>query len=65
MDDQFRSDEGMIKEQNPGDVICENNFECVSNLCIDSPCIESGLFQRKINWFRTILNNNISRIHNA
>jgi|TARA_B100002003_G_C14078047_1_gene518603 hypothetical protein len=31
---------------------CENNFECKSNLCIDSECIESGLFRSFMNWFK-------------
>ena len=33
---------------------CENNFECKSNLCIDSQCVEAGFFKRIMNWFKRI-----------
>ena len=33
---------------------CNNNFECKSNLCIDSQCVEEGFFKRIINWFKNL-----------
>jgi len=30
---------------------CENNFECKSNLCIDSKCVSEGAWKKFINWF--------------
>ena len=32
--------------------VCNNHFECSSNLCVDGACIEPGFFQRLIQWFR-------------
>ena len=33
---------------------CENNFECVSNLCVDGNCIEAGFFKKITNWFQRV-----------
>jgi hypothetical protein len=33
---------------------CENNFECKSNVCIDSECISGGLMKSIFNWFRRV-----------
>jgi hypothetical protein len=30
---------------------CNNNYECVSNVCVNSQCIEPGLIQKIIDWF--------------
>lgn len=43
-----------IYEQNDKDSACINNYECVSNLCIDDACIEKGFFQKIANWFRRL-----------
>ncbi|MFH1358420.1 MAG: hypothetical protein ABIH37_00865 [archaeon] len=50
-DNNFCSDEGKFIEQLKGDKTCENNFECSSNLCVDSKCVSQGLFQKIIDWF--------------
>jgi len=34
--------------------ICDNNFECKSNLCIDSECISGGFFKKVMNWFNRL-----------
>ena len=38
----------------PDNSKCENNFECVSNLCVDGECIEAGFFKKIMNWFSRI-----------
>ncbi|MBU0907002.1 MAG: hypothetical protein KKD18_05020 [Nanoarchaeota archaeon] len=44
--------EGGFLEQVSDEGSCENNFECKSNLCIDSSCVSSGVWQRFMNWFK-------------
>ncbi|MCK9595595.1 dickkopf-related protein [Candidatus Pacearchaeota archaeon] len=34
--------------------LCNNNFECISNSCIDGQCVEPGVWTRLINWFRNL-----------
>ncbi len=34
--------------------VCENSFECKSNLCIDSECISEGFFKKIMNWFKRL-----------
>ncbi len=41
-----------IDQSNAG--ICDNNFECNSNLCISDECVEEGLLKKIINWFRKL-----------
>ena len=36
------------------DVSCQNNFECSTNLCIDSRCVSSGLWQKFIRWINRL-----------
>ena len=33
---------------------CNNNFECSSNLCINSQCVSSGVWQKFIRWLSKI-----------
>ncbi len=35
-----------------GTQICENDFECISNVCVDGECTEPGLFQQFLEWLR-------------
>lgn len=42
------------KEQKQGDEICDNNFECQTNLCIDGKCVSSSLWQKILDWFRNL-----------
>jgi hypothetical protein len=51
MSKQFCSNTGLFINQYKDDSICENNFECISNLCIDGSCISGNIFQKIINWF--------------
>ena len=34
--------------------ICDNNFECESNVCISGECIGEGLMKKIINWFKKL-----------
>lgn len=34
--------------------LCENNFECESNICVSGECIDSGLLQRILIWFKRL-----------
>ncbi len=33
---------------------CNNSFECGSNVCVSGQCIEAGLIQKILNWFRNL-----------
>jgi hypothetical protein len=35
-----------------GEEICENNFECDSNVCVSGECIDDGLMRKILNWFK-------------
>jgi hypothetical protein len=43
-----------MKTQLTGGETCDNNFECVSNVCVDGECISSGFLRRVISWFRRV-----------
>lgn len=51
---KYCSDEGKFIEQFAGDKICENNFECSSNVCVSGNCVSEGLINRILNWFKGI-----------
>lgn len=50
---KFCSDSGSFELQSAGgnNVSCENNFECKSNVCIDSKCISQSTLQKVLAWF--------------
>ncbi|MDP2906390.1 MAG: hypothetical protein Q8O03_00470 [Nanoarchaeota archaeon] len=50
----FCSDEGMFKEQLVAEEVCDNNFECSSNVCIDSKCVSAGAIRKFFEWFKGI-----------
>ena len=39
--------------QKGADEACQNNYECSTNICVDSKCISSGLITRILNWFKS------------
>jgi len=41
-------------DQKEADSFCENNFECSTNLCIDNKCISSGLWEKILNFFKSL-----------
>lgn len=50
----FCSIDGTMNSQLVGEEKCENNFECKSNVCIDSQCVSSGLIQKFFSWFKNL-----------
>ena len=50
----YCTDEGNFIEQSKSEEKCDNNFECKSNLCIDSKCISQGMFQKFLSWFKNL-----------
>jgi hypothetical protein len=53
-EETYCSDNEKFLLQGKADSSCNNNFECKSNLCIDDKCIESGFFQKILNWFKNL-----------
>ena len=54
-DGKYCSDdkEEFIKEKEAGG-ICENNFECDSNVCVSGECVSGGLIDKILDWFKRI-----------
>ena len=50
-DGNYCDQSGIWKNQTESGVLCENNFECSSNLCINSQCISGSFWQKIMNWF--------------
>lgn len=51
---EFCSDNGIFLSQLSADETCDNSFECDSNVCVSGKCVEAGLIQKIINWFKKI-----------
>lgn len=51
---KFCSDAGNFIEQSKEETVCENNFECSSNVCISGTCVSQGLLQNILNWFKNL-----------
>ena len=51
---EFCSDKGSFIPQLDSEKSCDNNFECSSNLCIDSSCVDSGVWQKFLSWFSNL-----------
>lgn len=49
---KFCSLNGDFQDYKKTDSVCENNFECDSNLCLDSKCISGSFLQKISNWFK-------------
>jgi len=48
----YCSEEGSFIKQLESDELCENNFECGSNLCVSGECVNQGLLMRFLEWFK-------------
>jgi hypothetical protein len=51
---KYCTDKGSFEEQLTGDKVCENNFECKSNVCVSGKCVSQGMIDRILAWFRNI-----------
>ncbi len=51
---KFCIDKGSFEQQRSADEVCENNFECKSNVCVSEKCVSQGLLEKILNWFREI-----------
>jgi len=49
---EYCSENNGFVEQLKADSICDNNFECNSNLCIDGECLSSSLWRKILNFFK-------------
>jgi len=45
-------------DQREADLQCDNNFECSTNLCIDSECISGNVWQKFLRFFRRMFGGN-------
>lgn len=43
-----------MKSQLTEEELCENNFECSTNVCVNGKCISAGLIQNVMGWFRKL-----------
>jgi len=44
--------------QKQEDSVCENNWECSSNVCVSGKCIDEGFIQKILNWFKRLFGGN-------
>ena len=51
---KYCSIDGSFVSQLNTDKICDNNFQCGSNLCISGKCVSQGLFDKILSWFKNI-----------
>ena len=49
-DDKYCTIDSEIVDQKGSEDSCNNNFECSTNLCIDSQCVSSGVWQKFLRW---------------
>jgi hypothetical protein len=54
-DTKYCSDELVFLQQLETDNLCENNFECSSNVCVSGECVSQGLLQKILAWFKRLL----------
>ena len=40
--------------QQSEDSVCENNFECDSNVCISDKCVSSNFLEKIFSWFKKL-----------
>jgi len=53
-DTQYCDIDFSFKNQKSEDMGCNNNYECSTNICVDSNCISPNLIQKIIFWFKNI-----------
>ncbi len=50
----YCSDNNEFISQLETNVQCNNNFECSSNLCVNSQCVSGNLLQKILEWFKNL-----------
>lgn len=53
-DGQYCSDNNNFINQLTESSSCENNFQCQTNICVDSKCVSSGIWESFLAWFKNI-----------
>jgi hypothetical protein len=53
-DNEYCDLSSKLVNQGTKDNGCNNNYECISNLCVDSKCIQPGLFRKFMMWFSNL-----------
>ncbi len=52
---QYCASDGNMKDQLGTNIVCQNNFECASNVCSDEKtCTPQGLVDRIVQWLRSL-----------
>ncbi len=51
---EFCSEGKTFVFQSQSDSVCDNNFECSSNVCVSGKCISEGFIQKILNWFKRL-----------
>ncbi len=57
-DGKYCNIKGELTSQLEGDDSCNNSFECGSNVCVNSQCIDEGFIKKIINFFRNLFGSN-------
>jgi hypothetical protein len=52
MNGKFCGADNGFSLQYSNDVFCENDHECLSNLCIDSTCVDGSIWQKFVAWLK-------------
>ena len=52
--EEYCSDMGKFAEQFKGNDKCDNNFECKSNVCINSKCMSQNFIDKIISWLNRL-----------
>lgn len=51
---KYCSDKTNFVDYKGSEESCDNNFECSSNVCVNSECISVGFLRKIMNWFRRL-----------
>jgi len=51
IDGDYCSNSNSFVVQKLGELKCDNNFECSSNVCISDRCVSEGFIKKILNWF--------------
>ena len=53
-------DAGVMVDMKAENAVCENHYECGSNVCLDGKCVESGLIQKFIEWLKRLFGSKVT-----